>query len=139
MFSEPNVISFERVKALQPCEDVGSKSVTLRLSGQTLELFNELEQVLDKPGAMAYFRDGLWLAALAISHDAQGQKVKLCVEYSDSKKSPIRENLLDGFRLHSLRKWLERNLFAKKPSKPVPLHKGTATTIKKRAKPVENK
>ena len=104
-----SLIPLERVQALQPSKTTDSRAVTLRISGRTLDLFNELEQALDFPGAMAYFRDGLWLAALAISHDTQGGKVNMNVEYMDANNDPVRENVCEDFRLHSLRRFVKPN------------------------------
>ncbi len=99
----PNVFYLERVRALKAEAPIGSRSVTLRLSGQTLELFNELEQRLGQPGAMAYFRDGLWVAALAISQDNNGEKVRLNVEHTDAGGQTVCENIPKDYRLHALR------------------------------------
>jgi hypothetical protein len=99
-----NVISLERIRSLQAEAPAGSRSVTLRLSGQTLALFNEMEQRLGAPGAMAYFRDGLWVAALAMSHGSSGEKVRLRVEHTGADKRTVCEHIPDDFRLHALRK-----------------------------------
>jgi hypothetical protein len=87
-------------------EEHGVESITLSLRAQTLELFERLEKELDYPGAMAYFRDGLWLAALARSQDQHGRPVKLSVEYLDSNKESVIIDILKEYRLCSLRKLL---------------------------------
>jgi hypothetical protein len=90
----------------KPEEQGTEESITLSLRTETLELFKKLEKELDCPGAIAYFRDGLWLAALARSKDQHGQPVKLSVEYLGSNKESVIIDILEGYRLCSLRKLL---------------------------------